>query len=146
MWRKKTSSSKYLRSLNSRPKLELIILLLNITFNKKFEDLILTFYIWVLNTTIEGIVKIETTFFYLIRAFDIPPPQKKKYILWPSSISMSPLPRIITWKRASTFLWRGHIKSSPLWRLKSIVKNYFSYVIICPPILAHHANKASSKV
>ena len=55
--RKTNSTSKYLRSWNLHPELELAITFWVILLMISFEDLILVFYIWVHNTTIELAMK-----------------------------------------------------------------------------------------
>ena len=54
---KKNSSSKYLRSWNLRSKLYLVSCFYASLLMIGFEDLILIFYIWVPNLTIEVIMK-----------------------------------------------------------------------------------------
>ena len=56
MW-KKNSSSKYLRSWNLRSKLYLVSCFYTSLLMIGFEDLILIYYIWVPNLTIEAIMK-----------------------------------------------------------------------------------------
>jgi len=60
-------------SWDLRPNPNFNHLLLSITSNDKFEDLFLVFYIWILNTTIEVIVKKH----FLLLLGIWPPPQKK---------------------------------------------------------------------
>ena len=51
------SSSKYLRPWNLCPKPDLVITFWASLLRTSSEDLILIFYIWVPNTTIEGAMK-----------------------------------------------------------------------------------------
>ena len=52
-------SSKYLRSWNLHPKPNLAIIFWVVFLMISFEDIMLIFYVWVSNTTIEGAMKIE---------------------------------------------------------------------------------------
>ena len=58
---KKHPTLNYLRSWNLRPNPKLVICFLASLLMISFEDLILAFYIWVYNTTIEVAVKKNPT-------------------------------------------------------------------------------------
>ena len=58
--RKKNPTSKYLSSWNLRLKLDLAIIFWAILLMINFEDLMLIFYIWVPNTTIECAMKTKS--------------------------------------------------------------------------------------
>ena len=123
---KKKSNFKYLRSWNLHPKLQLAIAFWAVLLMITFEDLILIFYIWVPNTTIEGSTNIIVIIIIIIIKN-----QLKHYFatllgIWPKTFGFSIPKHFSVYLTVLASLWYSSHLVVKWWKFGSYIVYHIS--------------------